>query len=99
LATTFVGIRFLTISAIRIRVVIDITIGRRIRGVAVRVDMLAAEGRVAIGRVIRMAVVVRVTAVVDGLVIQVVVTDGPVPEVPLVALFRVRLVITKPGVA
>ena len=61
--------------------------------------MLAAEGRVAIGRVIRMAVVVRVTAVVDGLVIQVVVTDGPVPEVPLVALFRVRLVITKPGVA
>jgi hypothetical protein len=96
LATTFVGIRFLTISAIRIRVVIDITIGRRIRGVAVRVDMLAVEGLVAIGRVIRMAVVVPVTAV-GGLVIQVVM-DGPVPEVPLVALFPVRLVITKPGV-
>ena len=59
--------------------------------------MLAAEGLVAIGRVIRMAVVVPVT-VVGGLVIRVVVMDGPVPEVPLVALFRVRLVITKPGV-
>jgi hypothetical protein len=98
LATTFVGIRFLTISGIRIRVVIDITIGRRIRGVAVRVDMLAVDGPVAIDRIIRMAVVVLVTAVVGGLVIRVAVMGGPVPEVPLVARFRVRLAITKPGV-